>query len=194
MTKHYYIGIDEVGRGPLAGPVAVGAVFASTEKIAEFSAIKESKQLSEKKREMWNAKILAGCDENLRTHVAFVLAGRIDEVGIAPAIKEALIEAITALGANPGEVRVLLDGGLKAPSEYVDQETIIKGDANETVIAMASVVAKVARDHVMNELDMQCPGYGLAKHKGYGTAAHIAAIKEKGLSPMHRKSFCGNIK
>lgn len=189
----YYIGIDEVGRGPLAGPVAVGAVLATNEVLAQFSEIKESKQLSEKKREIWNTRILDAVSDDLRTNVAFVSAARIDEIGIAPAIKEALTHAIGELAANPNECRVLLDGGLYAPEEYTNQETIIKGDANEVVIAMASVIAKVARDRHMLTLDPKYPGYGFAKHKGYGTAAHCVAIKERGLSAEHRKTFCSKI-
>lgn len=191
--KKYIIGIDEVGRGPLSGPVAVGAVFATQEVLDSFSEIKESKQLSRKNRDIWSKKILGESGYNLRTFVAFVDAARIDSIGIANAIKEALSTAISSLNANPDECHVLLDGGLHAPEIYKSQETIIKGDENEVAIAMASVIAKVARDNYMIEIDKDYPKYGFAKHKGYGTRDHIKLIKEHGMSKEHRRSFCGNI-
>ena len=187
------IGIDEVGRGPLAGPVAVGAIAATPTVIERFRDIRESKQLSAKKREEWSARMHAEAGDDLRIAVGFVEASVIDEIGIAPAIRQALHTAITALNINPDSARVLLDGGLKAPPEYHDQETIIRGDASETVIAMASVVAKVARDALMIALAEQYPEYGFASHVGYGTSAHIAAIKEHGFTSEHRRSFCRNI-
>ena len=191
MTK-YLIGIDEVGRGPLAGPVAIGAVFATQTIIDTFSEIKESKQLSRKNREIWSKRILSEVSENLKTAVAFVAASRIDEIGIVPAIKEAMSDAMSELKIDPKECHVLLDGGLYAPAEFTSQETIIKGDESEVIIAMASVIAKVARDNYMISIDRDYPEYGFAKHKGYGTRDHTKLIKEHGLSKEHRKSFCGN--
>jgi ribonuclease HII len=191
--QQFFIGIDEVGRGPLAGPVAVGAVAATQEMIERFRDIRESKQLSAKKREEWSARIHAEAGDDLRIAVGFISATMIDKIGIASAIRRALGEAIGKLGVDPKEARVLLDGGLKAPLEYEDQQTIIRGDVSETVIAMASVVAKVDRDRRMIALATQYPGYGFASHVGYGTKAHIAAIKEQGFTPEHRRSFCRNI-
>lgn len=193
MSVKYIIGIDEVGRGPLAGPVAVGVVCATTQLLEAFIAIKESKQLSEKKRESWSEKILAACGDNLSCAVCYVSAEEIDAIGIAPAIKKALEEGLTQLAVPPTECRVLLDGGLHAPAEYIDQETIVGGDGKEVVIAMASVIAKVSRDRLMVELSATYPEYDFAKHKGYGTKAHMDAIRTHGLSKEHRRSFCKNI-
>lgn len=193
MTPKYIIGIDEVGRGPLAGPVAVGALMITPELLKTFVEIKESKQLSEKKREGWNTKILALTGDELRSAVAYVSATDIDTLGITVAISRAIAESLHALGADPKECRVLLDGGLRAPAVFIEQETIIHGDANETVIAMASVVAKVSRDHHMVKLHDTYPEYNFAKHKGYGTKAHMDAIQQYGLSKEHRKTFCKNI-
>lgn len=193
MTAKYIIGIDEVGRGPLAGPVAIGAILATPQALLAFTLIKESKQLSEKKRELWNAKILAACGTELKSAVAYVSAAEIDAIGIAPAIRKAIEEGLRELAADPRECRVLLDGGLRAPEVYMDQETIIGGDAKETIIAMASVVAKVSRDQLMVELSADYPEYDFAKHKGYGTKAHMEAIRSHGLSAEHRRSFCKNI-
>lgn len=203
---NWIIGIDEVGRGPLAGPVMVGAALVP----ADFDwvllpGVTDSKKLSEKKREAiyGNAKEL-----QVAGKLFFAVAGEsavvIDEVGIVPAIRRALGRALVEVheaarasgprtGLGPDEVRVMLDGGLVAPAEFVHQETIIKGDAKEPVIGLASIVAKVTRDRLMVDIDAQYPGYGLAGHKGYGTAAHREAVLRLGLSTIHRMSFCKNI-
>lgn len=195
MTKRRFIvGIDEVGRGPLAGPVAVGAVALTPLLQRKFRAIKESKQLSPAQREVWNAKILAAVNDELRISVAMVSAKEIDRIGIAPAIKKALAKALSSLALDPKECTVLLDGGLTAPPEYTHQETIIRGDASETTIAMASVIAKVKRDAHMVRLASKYPNYNFAQHKGYGTKAHIEALFCHGLSEIHRKSFCRFLK
>ncbi len=193
MTQKYIIGIDEVGRGPLAGPVAIGAVLTTPDVLVRFKDIKESKQLSEKKREFWNEKIRSEEGVLLKSVVTYVSANEIDELGIAVAIRRALYEALNMLDVSPDDCRVLLDGGLHAGEAYAHQETIIGGDAKETIIAMASVVAKVSRDRLMVSLDAHYPAYGFAKHKGYGTKAHIDAIRTNGLSKEHRRSFCKNI-
>lgn len=186
----YIIGIDEVGRGPLAGPVAVGAIAITPTLLKKFRTIKESKQLSEAKREEWSAKIYASACDELRIAVAMVSAKEIDRIGIAPAIKKALASALKKLHVLPSDARVLLDGGLYAPTEYSNQETIIRGDASETAIAMASVVAKVKRDTLMVSLSKKYLEYNFAQHKGYGTKAHMEALRAHGLSEIHRKSFC----
>lgn len=191
--QRYIIGIDEVGRGPLAGPVAVGAVATTPAILRKFRDIKESKQLSAEKREAWVKRITAEkklAGDELRFAVAMVSAKEIDRIGIAPAIRKALARALKVLALDPSSVTVLLDGGLKAPPEYKKQKTIIRGDASETAIAMASVVAKVRRDKLMVRLAKNYPHHDLATNKGYGTAKHIALIRKHGLSEIHRKSFC----
>lgn len=190
----YLIGIDEVGRGPLAGPVAVGAVCIYAEhktQVAKlFPVIKDSKKLSAKAREEWVLRIreaeVAGF---LATAVAFVTPAAIDKNGIAPSIRAALAKALEAVEHDMEQTRVLLDGGLRAPAHYKNQETIIKGDEKELAIAIASIVAKVARDKRMVALAKKFPNYGFEKHKGYGTRAHYEALGKHGLTPHHRKSF-----
>ena len=188
------MGIDEVGRGPLAGPVAVGVIVATRQVLRKFRLIKESKQLSSAQREEWFARITNELSPDLRHSVAFVSALMIDQKGIAHAIRTALARALADTNVLPNECDVRLDGGLRAPSAYSRQQTIIKGDEKETTIAMASVMAKVLRDRRMYALAKKYPEYGFERHVGYGTAIHIAAIKKYGLLPEHRKSFCRNIR
>ncbi len=190
----YIIGIDEVGRGPLAGPVAVCALAATPHIERHFRGIKDSKQLSEAEREEWFRLIKLHRGDELRFAVSMVSAKEIDKHGITPAIRKALASSLKKLGINPALCEVRLDGGLKAPPEYKKQKTIIKGDEKERVIGMASIVAKVTRDRLMIRLDKKYPDYNIAEHKGYGTALHIAAISRLGLTEIHRRSFCGNIK
>jgi ribonuclease HII len=202
MSYDYLIGIDEAGRGPLAGPVAVGAALVAAD--FDWSAIPgvgDSKQVSPKKRAVIFAQAEVLKKSGILDYaVVLVSAKLIDKIGIVPAIKQALSEAITSLVKNNQAVNfantlVKLDGGLKAPIEYVHQATIIKGDAKEKVIGLASIMAKVTRDHYMEQL-VQRPDfaiYNFAKHKGYGTKDHRELIKEHGLSKEHRQSFCRNI-
>ncbi len=185
----FLVGIDEVGRGPLAGPVAVGVAMATPEAIKKFKKIKESKQLSRGQREEWYAKICAK-ESGIRVAVSFVSARVIDKQGINSSIRKAISRGLKKLSPNPKQSRVLLDGGLEAPAEFANQETIIRGDAKETIIAIASVVAKVERDQLMLRVHKKYPQYGFDTHVGYGTAKHIAAIKKYGLTLLHRKSFC----
>lgn len=201
MKRHshkYLIGIDEVGRGPLAGPVAIGVVKLKVEslksKVVWGRGFKDSKKLTPKAREEWFVKINEAREEGwLEYAVAFVVPHVIDEKGITYSINTALKRALkTTLGgstAKCGEVRVLLDGGLRAPARYTDQKTIIKGDEKEIVIALASIVAKVMRDRRMVALAKKLPQYGFERHKGYGTREHLMAIKKYGVTPHHRKSF-----
>lgn len=189
-TSTYVIGIDEVGRGPLAGPVAVGALVATPRMLRRFRSIKESKQLSEYEREEWYARIKLLDGKELHFAVSFVSADMIDKKGINFALRLALARSLKKLNVSPKSCEVLLDGGLYAPQEYRRQKTIVHGDAKETVIAMASVVAKVLRDRRMVRLSKTHPHYGFAAHKGYGTKAHYRAIRKHGLSPEHRRSFC----
>ena len=143
-------------------------------------------------REAWYAKIWAK-RSGVTFAVSFVSALTIDKQGINPSIRLALARGLKKLSPNPKRVRVLLDGGLKAPHEYTDQETIIRWDAKETIIAIASVVAKVKRDRLMMRLDKKYPEYGFDRHVGYGTPKHILAIKKHGPTLLHRKTFCKNI-
>lgn len=190
VKPKFFVGIDEVGRGPLAGPVAVGALCATRKTLSAFRGIKDSKQLSPLQREEWHARMTSFSREELRFAVSFVSADIIDNKGIVFAIRLALSRSLRKLHVAPNECRVLLDGGLQAPMKYVSQETIIRGDAKKTVIAMASVAAKVLRDRHMVRLHKKYPEYNFAAHKGYGTKAHYLALKKHGLSREHRKSFC----
>ncbi len=199
----FLIGIDEVGRGPIAGPVAVGAFCISADKLAQvrkiFRGVKESKQLSERKREEWFGIInKAQKDGYVDYAVTFQSEKIIDTKGLSYAIRYSLkTSLIGVVGIAKAElddlsldrIQVLLDGGLKAPAEFINQKTIIKGDEKEMVIALASICAKVLRDRKMNKFSKKHPGYGFEKHKGYGTRGHYSAIKRHGILPIHRKSF-----
>ena len=188
----YLMGIDEVGRGPIAGPVAVGAfVFLNPKAIRLFRGVKESKQLSEEKREEWFKKIEKVRDDGLIDFcVTFQSEKIIDTKGLSFAIKNALRLSIKKLKLNPKQCLVLLDGGLKAPTEYLNQKTIIKGDAKIKVIALASICAKVLRDRKMRKWAEKYPLYGFEVNKGYGTRKHYDAINKYGLIDLHRKTFC----
>lgn len=195
----YIVGIDEVGRGPLAGPVAVGACVISmlnNERLTEegfFKGIKDSKKLSKKKREEWLQKINElKVKGDLDYSVVFVSNEIIDEKGIVYSIKFALRETLKKLKINPLNSMILLDGGLKAPEEFIFQQTIIKGDEKEPVISLASITTKVARDLKMVNYSQKFPQYGFEIHKGYGTLLHRQNIEKCGLSELHRKSFCKN--
>lgn len=190
-NKKYTIGIDEVGRGPIAGPVAVGSfVFLDLRAKKIFAGVKESKQLSEKKREEWFDLVkkqkkfgLVDYAVNFQSHKV------IDSKGIVFAINKALANVLNKLKLKPNSCKVLLDGGLKAPTEYKDQKTIIKGDEKEMVIALASICAKVSRDSYMKKISEKYNKYDFHIHKGYGTKNHYIAIKKHGLSDIHRKTF-----
>ncbi len=190
MTR-YCIGIDEVGRGPIAGPVAVGAfVFLNKKAAVFFKGVKESKQLTEEKRELWFAEILEGQKKGLIDFsVVFQSEKVIDTKGISFAIKKALNASLANLAIKPVEALVLLDGGLKAPEKYKNQKTIIKGDVKEQVIALASICAKVLRDRKMRQWAKRHPNYGFEIHKGYGTKKHYKALKRYGTTALHRHSF-----
>jgi ribonuclease HII len=191
----HIVGIDEVGRGPLAGPVTLCACKVAHDfDFEQFKGIKDSKKLSAKKREEWFLKI-----SELKSlgkvdfAYSFISAKEIDEIGIAPAIKKALANCLHSLKLSHTSTQILLDGSLYAPKEFLIQETIIKGDEKVPLISAASIVAKVMRDRYMDEQGKLYPEYGFEKHKGYGTSAHIKAIKKLGITPIHRKSFLKNI-
>ncbi len=205
----FWIGIDEAGRGPLAGPVAVGAVLVSSEFDWELlPGVGDSKKVTPKRRLAIFAEAKRLQIRGLLEYVVVMKSAKeIDTRGIVPCITAALAEALHVIegsrlvGDSSGDtfkkqVAVKLDGGLKAPDTYSNQETIIKGDAKELVIGLASIMAKVTRDQYMEKLAKKAAyqAYGFAVHKGYGTKAHRALITELGLSKEHRQSFCRNIK
>jgi len=196
MTKNirYLIGIDEVGRGPLAGPLCVGAcaVEASKMRICRrvLRGAKDCKQLSPAQREQWFS-LLKGAESRreVRLMTAFVGQKAIDARGISWALKTAICRVLRRLGFPPPCCRVLLDGGLRAPRAFLFQETIIRGDEKEPLIALASIVAKVRRDRHMVRLAKRFPQYGFEKHKGYGTQLHYEQLRLHGVCAIHRKSF-----
>jgi ribonuclease HII len=187
----YTIGIDEVGRGPIAGPVALGAfVFLKKGASRIFAGVKESKQLREAQREEWFAKIVEAQKRGEVDYcVKFESEKVIDKRGLSWAIRSALAKTLKGLDLPVKDTKVLLDGGLKAPPEYLRQKTIIKGDEKEMVIALASICAKVLRDRKLIKLGRKYPEYGFEIHKGYGTKKHYEAMKKHGLLEEHRRSF-----
>ena len=174
-------GIDEVGRGPLFGPVAAAAVILDPE--TEILYLNDSKKLTEKRREALYDEIM---EKALAVGVGMVSAARIDEINILQATYEAMREAISKLSPQPD---FLLTDAVTIPRVSIPQLPIIKGDAKSRTIAAASIIAKVTRDRLMQEYDALYPGYGLAKNKGYGTAEHIEALRRLGPTPLHRRSF-----
>lgn len=187
----FLIGVDEAGRGPLAGPVAVGmvAVPGGFDVAREFPGVADSKKLSEKKRETLFGMLEARAKQgDVRYRVEFEEARAIDREGIAVVIRRAVSRGMDALAPDAALAEVLLDGGLKAPPEY-RQKAIIGGDESVPLISLASIAAKVSRDRLMVAAAGRFPRYGFEVHKGYGTKAHFAALREHGLCAMHRRSF-----
>lgn len=174
-------GIDEVGRGPLAGPVVAGAVILPAD--CEILYLNDSKKLSPAKREELYEVI---CREAVGIGLGFVGPERIDEINILQATYEAMRQAIGKLNPQPD---VLLNDAVTIPGVGIRQVPIIKGDAKSVSIAAASIVAKVTRDRLMEEYEKVYPGYGFAANKGYGAASHIEALKKYGPTPIHRRSF-----
>ena len=211
MKKKYLIGVDEVGRGPVAGPVAVGVVAyeVSDEKFLrdKMTEARDSKKMTEKRREKVFAVLqeLKGVEggggeaatkkPKIFAKVSFVSAQEIDKFGIVPSIQKALNSSLEKILSeieveeNFENIFLKLDGGLKFHEKIKNQETIIKGDDKEFVISLASIVAKVVRDSEMKKMAKKYPEYFLEKHKGYGTKAHMEAIKKNGLTKIHRKTF-----
>lgn len=222
----YLVGIDEAGRGPLAGPVSIGLVLIPTDFDWDLiPGVGDSKQISEKNREVIfkRAQVLQKKGK-LQYVVEMVAASKIDRDGISVCIKKSIASGLKKLTStrscllpqnsnnqhyttfsesrrqdlllDPNSVMVKLDGSLRAPAEYVHQETIIKGDAKEKVIGLASIMAKVTRDRYLVKISAQPEFvvYDFARHKGYGTKAHREAIAQNGLSTLHRVSYCGNIR
>ena len=177
-------GIDEVGRGPLAGPVVAGAVILP--KDCDILYINDSKQLTEKKREELYQIIM---EKAITTGIGYATPERIDEINILQATYEAMREAITKLQELPD---ILLNDAVTIPNVNIKQIPIIKGDAKSISIGAASIIAKVTRDHLMVNYDEIFPEYGFSSNKGYGSAFHIEALKKYGPCPIHRRSFIKN--
>ena len=181
----YICGIDEAGRGPLCGPVVAGAVILP--KNCDILYINDSKKLSEKMRDVLYDEIASGA---VAWGVGIVSPERIDEINILQATYEAMKIAIDKLEVTPD---ILFNDAVTIPGIDIKQVPIIKGDAKSQSIAAASIMAKVTRDRIMKQYDEIYPEYGFARHKGYGTKAHIEALKEYGPCPIHRMSFLKNI-
>lgn len=186
----YVLGIDEAGRGPLAGPLAVGGVCApdTFDLPSLFPGLNDSKQLTERRREALFT-LLEGSD--VRFHVELIPAHELDARGLTAAIADAVARTVAVLMPVP-DGKVWLDGLLRAPDAY-EQETVTGGDGIVPAIMLASVAAKVVRDRHMHMLHEAHPEYGFAKHKGYGTKAHYEAIRTLGLTPEHRRRFLRNL-
>lgn len=183
-SYQYICGIDEVGRGPLAGPVVAGAVILP--KDCNILYVNDSKKLSEPMREQLYELIM---EQAVATGIGIVGPVRIDEINILQATYEAMRLAIKQLKIQPD---LLLNDAVTIPQISIKQIPIIKGDAKSISIAAASIIAKVTRDRLMVQYDAVLPGYGFASNKGYGAAAHIEALKELGSTPIHRQSFIKN--
>ena len=181
----YICGIDEVGRGPFAGPVVAGAVILPPG--CEILYVNDSKQLSEKMREQLYDEIM---EKAVSVAVGYASPQRIDEINILQATYEAMREAVSKLAVTP---QILLNDAVTIPQITIPQVPIIKGDAKSISIAAASIVAKVTRDRLMREYDKIMPEYGFASNKGYGSKEHIEAIKKYGPTPIHRRSFIHNV-
>ena len=177
----YLCGIDEVGRGPLAGPVVACAVILP--KDCDILWLNDSKKLTAKKREELYDVILEGA---VSVGIGMASPERIDEINILQATYEAMRQAVSRLSVQP---QLLLNDAVTIPEIQIPQVPIIKGDAKSVSIAAASIVAKVTRDRMMEEYDKVLPEYGFASNKGYGSAAHIEALRKYGPSPIHRKTF-----
>ena len=181
----YICGIDEAGRGPLAGPVVAGAVILPQD--CEIFGLNDSKKLSEKRREELYEEIT---EKALAWGAGVIGPARIDEINILQADYEAMCEAIGQLKVMP---QILLNDAVTIPQVRIPQISIIHGDARSVSIAAASIIAKVTRDRMMVEYDSLFPEYGFAEHKGYGTAAHYTALKKYGPCMIHRKTFLKNL-
>ena len=189
-------GIDEAGRGPLAGPVVVACVVMPQDSMIE--GVNDSKKVSEKKREKLYEQII---EESIAYGVGIISQEEIDKINILNATKEGLTMAIKEMEKDLKEKQrgfekpeiILVDALTKIDTDGISYRSIIKGDAKSYSIAAASIIAKVTRDRIMRQWSEVYPMYGFEKHKGYGTAAHISAIKEYGLCPLHRRSFVKNI-
>ena len=178
---HYICGVDEAGRGPLAGSVVAGAVILP--KDTEILYLNDSKKLSAKRREALYDEIR---EKAVSVGIGIIGPERIDEINILNAAYEAMRLAVAALKVKPD---ILLNDAVTIPDIEIEQVPIIKGDAKSISIAAASIIAKVTRDRMMAEYDVSMPGYDFGKHKGYGTKMHIESLKRLGPCPIHRRTF-----
>ena len=186
------LGIDEAGRAPLAGPVAVGFVLVPLgfDVVREFPGVKDSKKLSKERREeIYRALVERKRKGDVRFCVRFSDHLSIDELGMTRAVRRAIVSGARYLAPEPDEALLMLDGALYAPSHYA-QRTVIHGDDLVPLISLASIAAKVERDRLMKRLSKKYPQYGFEKHKGYGTRAHWKAIQLHGLCAIHRRTYC----
>ena len=195
----FVVGIDEVGRGPLAGPVSVVSLlmtkqnYSKLKKSKKLEGLHNSKKLSEKQREEWFELIKEWQKVGLLDFAyVSVSAKEIDSKGIVAGLNKCILKTLEALDVT-NDSDILLDGSLHAPEKYKNQKTIIGGDETEPVISLASIVAKVTRDEHMKKISLEYPEYDLEGNKGYGTEKHRKAIKKYGLTEVHRKSFCGKL-
>ena len=190
MRKTWIVGIDEAGRGPLAGPLSFGAVAIRPDAEGLLEGIRDSKQLTERAREKWHERLVSA--DAVATLYGEIPVEKIDAFTIGKVIsagsRSMAKRMLALLAVDKAKVMFYLDGSLTAPSDY-SQESIIGGDASVPVIGAASVVAKVRRDRMMRELHCRYPQYGFNRHKGYGTKYHREMIATHGPSPEHRKSF-----
>jgi len=177
----FVVGVDEVGRGPLAGPVVAAAVCFP--RGAKIPFVDDSKKLTEKKREELYGEILAV--DGVRYGIVELSSVEVDALNILKATHKAMAEAVRKI---PDAEFALIDG-LPVPGFYLPSQGIVKGDSKSASIAAASILAKVYRDRLMKEYALEFPGYGFEKHKGYGTKQHLEALKELGVTPIHRRSF-----
>lgn len=194
MRARYIIGVDEVGRGPLAGPLCIGACAVRSGRLSAFRTLfrraKDCKQLAPRERERWLSVMHGAAEKGVVAFVtAFVGHQTIDEKGMAHALRVGVCRALKKLKREPSACRVLLDGGLRAPRPFTNQTTIIGGDEKEKLIALASIAAKVRRDRRMVRLAARFPHYGFETHKGYGTKLHYARLRAHGPCAIHRKTF-----
>lgn len=197
--KQWIVGVDEVGRGPLAGPVTVGAVlmrmsdYRKMQWVYEGVTLRDSKQMSAPQRAQWMRQVRTLKQQKVLSVVCVSSPStRIDQKGIAACIRSSVATALKRLGCDPNETLVMLDGGLKAPAVFF-QETIVRGDDIHKIISLASVIAKEKRDAFMHRLGQEYPLYGWKENKGYGTAAHRRALKQNGPTIHHRKTFISRL-
>lgn len=215
----YLIGIDEAGRGPLAGPLSVAAVCVPVGvAVADICAgVTDSKKLSPSRREEIYCVLETARTKTVRPTVrprgsdkamqhpvlhrggmvcmyahTHIMPATLDKWGMGKALRVAVARVLDKLAIDPGQARVLLDGSLKAPATYTDQQTIIKGDLTEPIIGAASIIAKVRRDRAMVRYARRYPQYGFEQHKGYGTRAHCKAVQTYGPCAIHRQRFLNN--
>jgi ribonuclease HII len=196
----HIVGIDEAGRGPLAGPVAVGGVRITENPSTAlrvkkfFKGIKDSKQLTLEERELWYALAEEAKKQGeLDFAVSLVSEKVIDKKGIAHAIKLGIKRVLKSLHISETESQIFLDGGIKAPEEFKHQKTVVRGDEKIPIVSLASICAKVTRDRRMVRLSSKYPEYDFDIHKGYGTRVHREAIKKYGPIELHRRSFLKNL-